>query len=457
MAEPEIRYTTAADGVAVAYYTMGEGLPLVVTSNVLWSHLRLQPFREYHRSRSGHGLGRGLQITRYDARGTGLSDRGALDFSMAARLLDIEAVVERLGFERYAMFGSGHGTLSAIAHAADHPERVSHLVLAEPYARGRDFRDYARRWDSLTDASDEDWERYTLTMATVDLNFSNPEFALRLASSFREALTLEGVRTFIDGLDDLDVTPALDRITAPTLVLHRAGAGSPFKLEWARSVASRIRDARLVMFPEDGYPAWTDQHTFAVEDFLGLIPDRPAPAHGGPASSRGRTASASRTILYTDIAGNTDKLQRLGDDDWRSVLRDHERITREMLRTHGGTEVKTMGDGFLASFDSATQAVQCAIDLQRAFARHNDTSDEELLVRMGLNAGEPIEEDDDLFGTAVTMAARIMEQGAGGQILVSDVVRGLVAGKGFVFEECGEFVPKGFDRPIRPSQVRWQA
>ena len=139
-----------------------------------------------------------------------------------------------------------------------------------------------------------------------------------------------------------------------------------------------------------------------------------------------------------------------------AVLRDHERITRELLRTHGGTEVKTMGDGFMASFDSATRAVECAIDLQRSFAGRNNTASEPMLVRVGLNAGEPIEENDDLFGTAVTMAARIMGQGVGGEILVSDVVRGLVAGKGFVLADRGEFVAKGFEEPVRVYEVRWR-
>ena len=455
MAEPEIRYATSADGVHVAYYAMGEGLPLVVTSSVLWSHLRLQPFREYYRSRSGHGLGRGLRIIRYDARGTGLSDRGSLDFTMAARVLDVDVLVERLGLERFALFGLGHGTPSAIAYAADHPERVSHLVLAEPYLRGLDFLDYARRWDSLTDESDDEWDRYTLTMATMDTDFRDPELARKLSEIFREAMTLEGVRAFLEALNDLDVTPALDHLTVPTLVLHRTGPGHPFKVEWAREVASKIRDARLVMFPAGIYPAWTDQQTATVEDFLGLGLDRFVPTDHRMVASSGRTASASRTILCTDMAGNTSMLQRLGDDAWRLVLRDHERITREMLRTHGGTEVKAMGDGFLASFDSATRAVQCAVDLQRAFAARNDLADEAILVRVGVNAGEPIEEDDDLFGTAVTMASRVMDHAAGGQILVSDLVRGLVAGKGFAFVECAEFVPKGFDEAMRSFEVLW--
>jgi class 3 adenylate cyclase len=115
-----------------------------------------------------------------------------------------------------------------------------------------------------------------------------------------------------------------------------------------------------------------------------------------------------------------------------------------------------MGDGFMASFDSATSAVECAIDLQRSFAARNHTAAEPLLVRVGLNAGEPIEEDDDLFGTAVTMAARIMGQGTGGEILVPEVVRALVAGKGFTFGDRGEFAMKGFDDAVRLYEVRWR-
>ena len=208
-------------------------------------------------------------------------------------------------------------------------------------------------------------------------------------------------------------------------------------------------------------PSWTEEETRIVEDFLGVNPDAPAPSPSDALPSRGRKASASRTIIYTDIEGNTDMLQRLGDDAWRAVLRDHERITRELLRAHGGTEVKTMGDGFMASFDSSTNAVECAIDLQRSFAARNESATEPLLVRVGLNAGEPIEEDDpdgrvDLFGTAVTLAARIMGQGAGGEILVSELVRGLVAGKGFLFADRGEFVAKGFEEPVRVYKVRWR-
>jgi len=454
--EPEIRYTTTTDGVSIAYYTMGEGHPVLVTSSVLYSHLRIQPFWEYYRSHSGEGLGRGLQIVRYDARGTGLSDRHSLDFTMGARLLDLEAVVERLELRRFAMFSLNNGAPAAIAYTVGHPERVSHLILMHAYARGREHHEVGRGFDSMRERADKQWELYALTLANSSLGFSNSESALKLAALFRESMTPESVRAFYAAQEAIDVTELLPRVAAPTLVMYRPRSGNPTELERSREVALKIPDARFVTLSTRGDQLWTDEQTRIVEDFLGVNQDAPPPARPEATPSRGRKASASRTIIYTDIEGNTTMLQRLGDDAWRAVLRNHERITRELLRAHGGTEVKTMGDGFMASFDSATSAVECAIELQRSFAARNTTADERILVRVGLNAGEPIDEDDDLFGTAVTMAARIMAQGVGGEILVSDLVRGLVAGKGFVFAERGEVAMKGFDDLMRLYEVRWR-
>ena len=115
-----------------------------------------------------------------------------------------------------------------------------------------------------------------------------------------------------------------------------------------------------------------------------------------------------------------------------------------------------MGDGFMASFSSATRALECAINVQRSFARHNETAAESRRVRIGLNAGEPIAEEADLFGTAVIRAARIASQAQGGEILVSDVVRQLVSGKGFLFADRGEVALRGFEDPVRLYEVRWR-
>jgi class 3 adenylate cyclase len=172
------------------------------------------------------------------------------------------------------------------------------------------------------------------------------------------------------------------------------------------------------------------------------------------AAATASTAGAFRTLLFTDIESNTALLQKLGDDAWRAALREYERITREQLAAHGGAEVKAMGDGFMASFGSATRALDCAIAMQQAFRAHADAEGPDVRVRIGLNAGEPIAEDNDLFGTAVTMAARITSHAHGGEVLVSDVVRQLVAGKGFAFAERGEAALRGFDDPVRLFELR---
>jgi class 3 adenylate cyclase len=305
----------------------------------------------------------------------------------------------------------------------------------------------------MREMSDEQWEQFTLMMANANLGFRDSESAGKLAALHRESMTQASVRAFHGAQEAIDVTALLPRVAVPALVMSRLQPGNSSWLEWSREVASKIPDARFVTTAAQDDPGWT---TRIVEEFLGVSQETAPPSRPDALPSRGRKASASRTIIYTDIEGNTDMLQRLGDDAWRAVLRDHERITRDLLRAHEGTEVKTMGDGFIASFDSATSAVECAIDLQRSFAARNDTASEPMLVRVGLNAGEPIEEDDDLFGTAVTIAARIMAQGAGGEILVPDVVRSLVAGKGFSFADRGEFAMKGFDDAVRLYEVRWQ-
>jgi TolB-like protein/Flp pilus assembly protein TadD len=163
------------------------------------------------------------------------------------------------------------------------------------------------------------------------------------------------------------------------------------------------------------------------------------------------------TILFTDVVGSTALTQRLGDAKAQEVLiGTHNIIVRETLKLHSGLEIKHTGDGIMASFSSATSALKCAIAMQEAFALHNETSEERIGVRIGLNAGEPITEEEDLFGTAVQLAARICDQAEPGQILVSNVTRELTAGKGFVFADRRETDLKGFQDPVAIYSVVWR-
>ncbi len=450
--EPEIRYTTTADGVSIAYYTMGEGLPLVVTSTVLWSHLQIQPFREYHRSRSGKGLGRGLQVVRYDARGTGLSDRDALDFSMDARLLDLDAVVERLKLTRFAIFGLGNGAPAAIAYAAGHPERVSHLILANPYARGRDYRDSLRNFGSMREMSDEQWGQFTLMMANANLGFRDSESAAKLASLHRESMTQASVRAFHGAQEAIDVTALLPRIVVPALVMSSLLPGNSAWLEWSREVASKIPDARFVTTTT----AQDDpgRMTRVVEDFLGVNHDAPSPARPDVASSRQGTPSQSTAIiLFTDIVDSTALTERLGDTVFRTASRALDEGMRGAMQEAGGAPVegKVLGDGVMGVFTSASQAITAArrcIELSAA---------SELRLHIGLHAGDVIREAGNVYGGAVNIASRICGLSAPGEVLVSATVRELArTSAGVTFADRGEHALKGIDDAVRLYEVRWQ-
>lgn len=134
-------------------------------------------------------------------------------------------------------------------------------------------------------------------------------------------------------------------------------------------------------------------------------------------------------------------------------MRTHNAIVRDALQAHGGLQIKHTGDGIMASFPTASGALECAVAIQRAVAERDDPN---LHVHIGLNAGEPVAEESDLFGTAVQLARRICDQAQGGQILVSNVVRELAAGKGFLFANSGDVVLKGFEDPVRLYEVRWR-
>ena len=159
---------------------------------------------------------------------------------------------------------------------------------------------------------------------------------------------------------------------------------------------------------------------------------------------------AKAAVLFTDIvgAGTADALPR-------NVLRVHERLTRGALTQHGGTRIRQRGPLFMASFTSASGALDAAITMQQAVSEHFAETETPIRIRVGINAGEPIEEDDDLCGTAVIRAARIMNAAAGGEVLVSDIVRGLVAGKDYLFTDKSERALKGFEEPVRLYAVAW--
>jgi class 3 adenylate cyclase/pimeloyl-ACP methyl ester carboxylesterase len=470
MAEPQIRYCTTTDGVSIAYYTMGEGETLLLASNVLFSNVRNPNLYLPEYQRVGEGLGRGMRVVRYDSRGSGMSDRSALDFSLEARIKDLDAVVQKLRLDSFVLAASAYGCIAAVEYAARNPGNVRRLVLVNPIVNGPEARSRVRRWDSLRAMASEEWEDYTTTMAAANVGHDDPELIRTVASRMRESMSPVAVQAAFEALVDLNVEGSLPRLSMPVLVLYRQFVSRFNTEEDARAVASAIADCELAVHVLAPGSFWSAEDTATVERFLGVEAEPAAAATTiEQRTHRARQPSGGlQTILFTDIEANTELLQRVGDAAWRDILREHERTTRAILAEHGGTEIKTIGDAFMTAFGSASAALECAIALQRAFSAEDAQPGaaqagatqagapalHQLRIRIGVNAGEPIAEDDDLFGTAVTTAARIQGLAKGGEVLVSDVVRQLVAGKGFMFEDRGEQVLRGFEDPVRVFALR---
>jgi class 3 adenylate cyclase len=163
------------------------------------------------------------------------------------------------------------------------------------------------------------------------------------------------------------------------------------------------------------------------------------------------------TMLFTDIENSTAIAERLGDRRWLEVLREHNAITREQIGTHGCFEVKSQGDGFMIASQSARRGVQCAIDIQRAFAQRNETAEDQIRVRIGLHTGEALKDADDFFGKHVILASRIAGKAEGGEILTSSLLKDLTDSLGDIrFGESREAELKGLSGVYRMYVVNWQ-
>ena len=193
-----------------------------------------------------------------------------------------------------------------------------------------------------------------------------------------------------------------------------------------------------------------------VDAFLGRIKDPPSAQRAGDGVGV-PIDSAFRAIMFTDLEDSTAMTIRLGDAKALHLLHVHNAMTRNALRDHEGREVKHLGDGVMASFVSIERAVQCAIAIQTSFSSYNAAHDDAPLhLRIGLSAGEPVEEDDDLFGFTVQLAARICSQARPDQILAGQAIVDSFPGEKSMFRSVGAFTPKGFDDSIAIYEVPWR-
>jgi len=445
--EPRIQYARTADDVRIAFTTLGSGPAIVFTPPATFGNLVAELNIPEHR-RFADALAEDFTVVFYDSRDGGSSQRQVADVTLEGHMRDLQAVADKLALESFYVFGFYHTSLAAILYAARYPERVRKLVLWHSYASAAE-RDPAPI-SPIRSLRETSWEVYTETLARTGFGWANDEAASLWARSIRQSITADDVARMLEAQEQFDVRDCLSEVKCPTLLLYRKDSRR-YSTDWALSLASQIAGAQLQLLPGDQLVYSAGDSEVVLRVLREFFSDektryaRPAPQQGG----------SIVTILFTDIEDHTSVMRSLGDEKGRLVLREHESIMREALRRHGGTEVKTMGDGFMASFASAYRALECAIAMQKAFEARNETAAVPLRVRIGLNAGEPIAEDDDLFGSAVILAARTAAKARGGEIYVTDVVRQLAAGKGFLFSDLGETELRGFEDPVRLYELNW--
>jgi class 3 adenylate cyclase len=438
--EPRIQYAKTKDGVSIAYYTLGEGMPVVWMPDYPFNHIQSEwewpEYRGWYER-----LAQKRMVVCYDGRGSGLSDRDVTDFSLDGLVLDLEAVIDCLALQRFVALGSMDSGPAAIAYAARHPERVSHLILWCTYARASDQLE-APEVPGHFALIDKDWELFTHTLAHSAVGWSGGEVASRLAELLREATTPEVVRAAWRATREFDVTALLPQVQSPTLVLYRRDV-RVLTVDIARGLASRIPDARLALLEGASLlPQQGDMEAVAtaIDEFLGEGEE------AAPELPEGMAA-----LLFADIAESTALTERLGDAAFREKARELDASLRAVITECAGTPVegKVLGDGVLAVFTSARQAIECAL-------RCNAASEPVgLQLHLGIHAGDVIREGNNVYGGAVNIAARIAGASAPGEVLVSDTVRGLArTSAGVSFDDRGEHELKGVGEPQRLFAVR---
>jgi class 3 adenylate cyclase len=371
------------------------------------------------------------------------------DVSADARVLDIEAVVHQLGLSQFTLVGLGLSSVTTIKYAAAHSHQVTQLVLTNPFADGEKL--YASpaftAWNDRELLIDEQWDFFINANSARTYGYKDPELAQSFATLLKATFTAAVFLAYRRENRLSNATAWLPAVQAPTLVFGSENDYVPLTL--SRDVAAHIPHARFMMTIGSGAMPLDDAMTDAILDFLrpeGVV--RPAPAGEPPPVAQ---ASGTAVILFTDIVSSTELTERMGDVAFRDASRSLDASLRSAIRDAGGAAIdgKLLGDGVLATFPSAAQAIGGA---RRCLAL---SAASELGLHIGLHAGDVIREDNNVYGGAVNIASRICGLSAPGEILVSDVVRGMArSSAGVEFEDRGEQEMKGVGEAVRVYAVR---
>jgi len=429
---PAVQYARSGD-VDIAYQVVGDG-PRALVFVMGWVSNIEYFWREPTFARFLRRLASFSRLIVFDKRGTGLSDRVAIDElpTLEQRMDDVRAVMDAAGVEHAALLGVSEGGPMCILFAATYPQRTDALVMIGAYARRLWADDYPcgatpEEYERFLDSIREGWGGPVGIEVRAPSMLSDDQFRAWWATYLRMSANPGAAYALTRMNGEIDARHALPAVGVPTLIIHRLGDQS-LPVEGSRYMADRIRGAKLVELPGDDHLPWVgdqDEILDEVEGFLtgvrrGADPDR-----------------VLATVLFTDVVRSTEHAAELGDKRWSDLLATHHRAVRHELTQWRGTEIDTAGDGFLATFDGPARAVRCACAARDAV--HELGID----IRAGLHAGEYEIFGSTIAGMTVHTGARIAALAGTGEVLVSSAVKDLVAGSGIEFEDRGDHELKG--------------
>ena len=438
--QPETRYARSGD-LHIAYQVFGAGsVDLVIVPGFI-SNVE-ETWDNPSAARWLDRVSRFARVIAFDKRGTGLSDRVEAVPSLDERMDDARAVMDAAHSERAVLLGISEGGSLATLFAASHPDRCTSLILYGAFAKFSGWYPTEEKLAAFYRYVEEKWgtgesvRKYAPSMA------DDAGFKKIWARHERVGATPAAAKALMRMNQEIDISGVLSAIRVPTLVIHRT-EDIAVSIEDGRFLAQHIPHARLAEFAgADHLPyigANADDIADEIEEFV---------TGSRPAVEVDRVLS---TVLLTDIVASTKRASDLGDRRWRTLLDQHDDLVRQEISRFRGREVKSLGDGFLATFDGPARAVRCAtaiVEAARALG---------LEVRCGVHTGEIEMKGEDIGGIAVHIAARIAALAEGGQVLVSRTVRDLVAGSNLRLEERGAYALKGLSESmplfaVAPSQ-----
>lgn len=442
MRSPRIDYTRV-DGTNLAYQVVGDGpIDLILVDE--WATPLEGRWDVPAIAGRLDRLASFARVISFDKRGIGLSDHWAADEMATPELWvrDLVAVADAVGAADPVLFGAHEGGPITLLFAASLPERTRALVLANTGPRLTAAPDWQHgvdpdQWKPDLDGITKLWSDGSGGEPHIPATSHDPWWREWYARSRRQqASPADGLR-LMRMLGEVDVRHIAPAVQAPTLILHRRD-NSWWPLDGARWLARNVPNASMVELDGSDNYWWSgaaDEVVDHVEQFL----------LGAPAAST--THRELMTIAFTDIVESTSTASRLGDNQWRALLEQHDRVTLNEISRHGGRPIKNLGDGFLIHFSGPASAIRAAADLHTTLERAG------LQIRVAIHTGEIERRGDDISGVAVHLASRMLDVAEPGETIASAVIKGLVAGSGIAFEPRGTHELKGIADPWELHRV----